>query len=86
MFSIHRIFFLAVVTSFVLATGCRDREKEPVEEKPILTEEEHLCEDACVFAKDGECDDGGPGATTGYCEFGKDCSDCGKRVVIKVKK
>ncbi len=35
------------------------------------------CTDICEFAKDGECDDGRPGAATDYCTFGTDCTDCG---------
>jgi hypothetical protein len=35
------------------------------------------CTDSCRFARDGECDDGRPGAATGLCELGTDCSDCG---------
>ena len=56
-----------------------------MEEKPIITEEEQWCEDRCVFANDGECDDGGPGSKFGYCDLGTDCTDCGKRILITVK-
>lgn len=35
-----------------------------------------LCTDACIFADDGECDDGGPGSTTIECTLGSDCTDC----------
>ena len=39
-----------------------------------------LCDDTCVFANDGECDDGGPNALPyAACEFGTDCADCGPR-------
>lgn len=35
-----------------------------------------VCEDTCRWARDGECDDGRPGATSA-CSPGTDCSDCG---------
>ncbi|MCO6437712.1 MAG: C1 family peptidase [Phycisphaerae bacterium] len=38
-----------------------------------------LCSDLCIFAFDGECDDGGPGADYNVCAFGTDCFDCGVR-------
>jgi hypothetical protein len=37
------------------------------------------CSNACQYANDGECDDGGAGATTDACAFGSDCGDCGPR-------
>ena len=37
------------------------------------------CSDACQFARDGVCDDGGPGAAYSACAYGTDCSDCGQR-------
>ena len=41
--------------------------------------------DSCRFAKDGQCEDGGPGTTTrrAYCELGADCSDCGPRTLLE---
>lgn len=38
-----------------------------------------LCSDACQYARDGECDDGGAGSAYAVCAFGSDCSDCGAR-------
>ena len=38
-----------------------------------------LCTDTCIFAYDGECDDGGTGALFDLCDLGSDCSDCGAR-------
>lgn len=32
-----------------------------------------FCEDACNFASDGDCDDGGPGSEYGSCSVGTDC-------------
>jgi len=38
------------------------------------------CNDSCVYANDRVCDDGGTGSNPGiYCDFGTDCTDCGKR-------
>ncbi len=38
-----------------------------------------ICENTCIFAGDGECDDGGPGARYSVCSLGTDCDDCGTR-------
>ncbi len=35
------------------------------------------CDDSCRYARDGECDDGRPGAVTSACSPGTDCTDCG---------
>lgn len=35
------------------------------------------CEDTCTLARDGVCDDGRNGASTGLCGLGTDCTDCG---------
>ena len=40
-----------------------------------------LCTDTCVWAMDGECDDGGPGSAYSLCDLGTDCTDCGPREV-----
>jgi hypothetical protein len=37
------------------------------------------CADTCLFADDGECDDGGSGSVTDLCDAGTDCRDCGPR-------
>lgn len=37
------------------------------------------CDDSCLFALDGMCDDGGPGSITSLCLLGTDCFDCGPR-------
>jgi hypothetical protein len=37
------------------------------------------CSDDCILSRDGQCDDGGPGAVTMLCWLGTDCSDCGPR-------
>jgi hypothetical protein len=35
-----------------------------------------LCTDTCRDAKDGSCDDGGPGSAYASCALGTDCTDC----------
>jgi hypothetical protein len=37
------------------------------------------CTEECLFADDGECDDGGSGSQTDICLPGTDCTDCGAR-------
>lgn len=37
------------------------------------------CTNTCSSARDGECDDGGPGAEYSVCTLGTDCADCGDR-------
>jgi len=34
------------------------------------------CTDTCIFAYDGECDDGGPNSDYAVCDLGTDCTDC----------
>ena len=36
-----------------------------------------VCDDSCEWTQDGECDDGGPGSSSGSCNRGTDCTDCG---------
>lgn len=37
------------------------------------------CNDTCIFADDGRCDDGGAGSVSSACDLGTDCKDCGPR-------
>jgi hypothetical protein len=37
------------------------------------------CDDTCIYAFDGECDDGGTDSDTSICSVGTDCYDCGMR-------
>ena len=37
------------------------------------------CLNDCRFARDGDCDDGGPNSHFSYCQLGTDCYDCGER-------
>ncbi|MEZ4720388.1 MAG: hypothetical protein R2813_00755 [Flavobacteriales bacterium] len=86
---VSRLLVWLMVSALVMGThACKggEEEEEPVEEKPIQTEEEVKCDNECYFAMDGQCDDGGPGSSSSYCNFGTDCEDCGKRVVIKIKR
>ena len=38
-----------------------------------------VCTNACRYASDGNCDDGGPRAEHSLCSTGNDCADCGPR-------
>ena len=41
-----------------------------------------FCRNTCLLDHDGECNDGGPGAsgfTGDFCDLGTDCADCGPR-------
>jgi hypothetical protein len=44
-----------------------------------------ICSDGCASARDGECDDGGPGALYAVCDIGSDCADCGVRSVDELQ-
>ena len=37
------------------------------------------CRNTCSYARDGDCDDGGPGSEFSTCSLGSDCTDCGTR-------
>jgi hypothetical protein len=37
------------------------------------------CTNGCLFAADGDCDDGGSGSVSALCGNGTDCFDCGPR-------
>jgi hypothetical protein len=37
------------------------------------------CDDDCLYARDGRCDDGGDDSDSDQCAFGSDCADCGPR-------
>ena len=40
------------------------------------------CGSNCPYKFDGDCDDGGPGASYHMCSIGEDCADCGTRPVL----
>ena len=46
---------------------------------PAASAAVQFCTDSCGYANDGECDDGGLGASTRLCPLGSDCTDCGPR-------
>lgn len=37
------------------------------------------CDNSCVLAFNGRCNDGGPGSSSAICDLGTDCLDCGPR-------
>lgn len=39
-----------------------------------------MCEDSCISAGNGECDDGGYNSSWTICVYGADCADCGIRL------
>ena len=41
-----------------------------------------LCDDSCIYANDGACDDGGLNSEYSLCDLGTDCTDCGSRFDI----
>lgn len=43
--------------------------------------QETVCNNDCLWANDGQCDDGGDGSDTSLCGEGSDCDDCGPRLV-----
>ena len=45
----------------------------------VCEEGTEMCNNSCVYAGDGDCDDGGLGCDFDFCEFGSDCDDCGVR-------
>lgn len=77
------LVFWSVVLLLGLSSCKKDEDEEEKEIKTVLTE---LCDDTCIFANDGACDDGGPGSATDYCGFGKDCTDCGIRYEVEVER
>ncbi len=44
---------------------------------PAPTPAPCLCVNTCIWANDGDCDDGGPGFNYSLCVLGSDCADCG---------
>jgi hypothetical protein len=43
-----------------------------------------VCDNTCLTAHSGSCDDGGPGSDFGMCSSGTDCADCGPSIRKKV--
>ena len=42
-------------------------------------DEETRCSEDCAYSDDGDCNDGGLGATYDECLWGTDCKDCAER-------
>ncbi|XP_070538874.1 extracellular serine proteinase-like [Ptychodera flava] len=42
-----------------------------------------ICSNSCNWSNDGECDDGGQGASYSGCNYGTDCADCGSRPPVQ---
>lgn len=80
-----RYYYIIAFVILAFVAACKDKEEEPVEEKPLVTTVEVFCENTCIFANDSSCDDGGPGSLNKYCEFATDCADCGERTIITVE-
>jgi len=52
---------------------------ELVVTQPLPNTPAFICTQACLYANDGMCDDGGPESVTSLCALGSDCLDCGVR-------
>jgi hypothetical protein len=77
-------FLFSLLLSVALMTGCKkDDPNEVVEEPPLQIQTSEFCENTCIFANDGECDDGGSNAASDFCEYGTDCEDCGLRTIVR---
>lgn len=77
-------FLLIVFLTAFSLSGCKkDDPDEVVEEPPLQIQTSEFCENTCVFANDGECDDGGANASSDFCEYGTDCEDCGLRTIVR---
>lgn len=74
---------LCLMFTAALITCKKDKDEE---EEEIKTKETEYCEDSCIFANDGECDDGGQDSQSDYCDWGTDCTDCGKRIKVEIVK
>jgi len=48
-----------------------------VDVRPDDPGEAGICLETCMYSRDGDCDDGGPGSDYSFCELGTDCADCG---------
>ena len=44
-----------------------------------ITAQKFTNSDTCQYARDNDCDDGGPNSITNLCNYGTDKSDCGER-------
>ena len=60
-------------------TDCSDCGPRLMSPSPPSLPPGGACDDTCVFASNGNCNDGGPGAEFTHCAYGTDCTDCGAR-------
>lgn len=67
----------------LISLSCKKDDPEE-EQPPLQIQTSEFCEDTCIFANDGECDDGGVNSTSNFCEYGTDCGDCGTRTIVRV--
>lgn len=73
----------ASVAIGLMALSCK-KEVDPDVDMWLV---QSFCNDNCIFANDGECDDGVEGSsTTSYCDYGTDCTDCGVRIDVRKRK
>ncbi len=64
-FSFLKTFLVAIgCTMMIAGSSCK---------------KETVCNNDCIWAQDGQCDDGGEGSVTSLCGEGSDCDDCGPR-------
>ena len=69
--NMKHIYPLAIILFALVIAGCNQNES--------ATEE--VCDNTCLYAFDGDCDDGGPNSDYDLCDCGTDCADCGTRQV-----
>ena len=60
--------FLICLASLMLLASCQ---------------KETVCNNDCLWAQDGQCDDGEEGSVSSLCGAGTDCDDSGPRLVPK---
>eukprot|EP00966_Prymnesium_polylepis_P217420 5032093-Prymnesium_polylepis.1 len=65
----------------VLETDCDDCGVRIAPPPPPAAQGHASCTEACQYAMDGFCDDGGGGSQYSDCYLGSDCTDCGARVM-----
>ncbi|MEM9984858.1 MAG: hypothetical protein AAF804_07160 [Bacteroidota bacterium] len=66
--NLPRLLSQICLASFMLLASCQ---------------KETVCNNDCLWAQDGQCDDGEEGSVSSLCGAGTDCDDCGPRLVPK---
>jgi len=69
---LRRVVRLGLIAIALIGAACGDA-------VPPGGQAQALCSNACQWAYDGECDDGGEGRYSSECQYGSDCGDCGPR-------